>query len=277
MARVRLIETTHEGRRIIQYSHTRTVLGRPLYWVSSYWTDGLLIDTGPHHTSNRFNAAVAKHPIDAVVVTHHHEDHVGNVEAVQAGLDVDAYASTWTLKQLRTPARLTLYRRFVWGTPHPGRFRAAGRTISTRHHEFEVIHVPGHTLGDLALVEATEGWAFVGDLFLATQQAITQPGEDYAATLASLEKVARFKPRFLFTGRRVYDNAMVVLQARIAFLKQVLQQVLGLRKQGLTSAQIRRRLFGFESPLYYWSKRELSKQRFVDQAAECLFHAPNRH
>lgn len=49
---------------------------RPL-WVHAFLVDGLLIDAGPPHCVAELLNALAAERIDQMVLTHHHEDHVG--------------------------------------------------------------------------------------------------------------------------------------------------------------------------------------------------------
>lgn len=251
-------------------------MGRPLYWASSYWVDGMLIDVGPRVTGPGLLSQLRARRVDSIWITHHHEDHVGNVGPLQAAYGVDAYASPHAAHRALTHKPLPSYRRHVWGDPLPGRILPLPKRLQTAHHSFQVQAVPGHSPGDVAFLEPSEGWAFTGDLILSPRQVITRPREDFAASLASLERVLASRPRILFTGMRVFDNAGQVLQARIAFLKQVLQDLDGLRREGLAPSRARRRLFGWETWIHYWSRGDFAKQNFVDQAYVCLDHWASR-
>lgn len=89
--------------------------------------------------------------LDAVLLTHHHHDHVGGVAELAAsrpGLPVWAHASERARIEGQTH-----------GVEHEGEATVAGMTL-------RALHVPGHTLG--AVTWAGEGEAFTGDtLFLA--------------------------------------------------------------------------------------------------------------
>jgi glyoxylase-like metal-dependent hydrolase (beta-lactamase superfamily II) len=59
----------------------RRVAGWPLYWTGAYLVDGLLVDCGPPATARAFVRALDGRRVEAVAVTHHHEDHMGGAAA----------------------------------------------------------------------------------------------------------------------------------------------------------------------------------------------------
>jgi glyoxylase-like metal-dependent hydrolase (beta-lactamase superfamily II) len=86
--------------------------------------------------------------LDAVVLTHTHPDHVGNLDAV-----VDAFGVE------------------VWGfdPEHPGVDHAIadGETVRLGDDEYEALHTPGHKDDHLCLYAADPGVLFAGDLVFA--------------------------------------------------------------------------------------------------------------
>jgi hydroxyacylglutathione hydrolase len=86
--------------------------------------------------------------IDALVLTHTHPDHVGNVESVVEAFGVD-----------------------VWGydPDHPLVDHAIedGETVRLGDHDFEALHTPGHKDDHLCFHSAEAGILFAGDLVFA--------------------------------------------------------------------------------------------------------------
>ncbi|WP_255167411.1 MBL fold metallo-hydrolase [Natrononativus amylolyticus] len=83
--------------------------------------------------------------LDAVVLTHTHPDHVGNLEAVKAAFDVDAWG----------------YDTAVEGVDHA---IEDGDTVVLGDHEYVALHTPGHKDDHLCFLAEEPGICFAGDL-----------------------------------------------------------------------------------------------------------------
>ncbi|MDS0276529.1 MBL fold metallo-hydrolase [Halomicroarcula sp. S1AR25-4] len=107
----------------------------------------VLVDVG-----NEFDvvSTVTDHAdeLDAVVLTHTHYDHVGNLDDVVSAYDVD-----------------------VWGfdTNQEGVTRAVadGETVTLGDHDYRALHTPGHKNDHLCFYSAAASVLFAGDLVFA--------------------------------------------------------------------------------------------------------------
>jgi glyoxylase-like metal-dependent hydrolase (beta-lactamase superfamily II) len=101
---------------------------------------------------NDFDAvgAVREHvdDIDAVILTHTHPDHVGNLAALKEAFDVEAWG--FDPDQEGVDHRI-----------------ADGETIRMGDHDYLAIHTPGHKDDHLCLYAAEPGVLFAGDLVFA--------------------------------------------------------------------------------------------------------------
>jgi hydroxyacylglutathione hydrolase len=87
--------------------------------------------------------------LTAILLTHHHADHIGGVPALLAQADVPVYG----------PRRDGI-EGITQGLGEGDRVKVAGLDL-----EFEVLDVPGHTRGHIAYVRSSPGahWLFCGD------------------------------------------------------------------------------------------------------------------
>ncbi|MXV62490.1 MBL fold metallo-hydrolase [Natronorubrum sp. JWXQ-INN-674] len=83
--------------------------------------------------------------IDAVILTHTHPDHVGNLEAVKDAFDVDAWG----------------YDTSIDGVDHAIEDE---ETVQLGDHEYVALHTPGHKDDHLCFYSADAGVLFAGDL-----------------------------------------------------------------------------------------------------------------
>ena len=82
---------------IRKFHLARSMWGRSLYFTTAYWVDGLMIDTGCSHTLEELVRAVQDLPVERIVNTHSHEDHVAANAALQSKgyrLQIDGMSKT---------------------------------------------------------------------------------------------------------------------------------------------------------------------------------------
>jgi endoribonuclease LACTB2 len=116
--------------------------------------------------------------VKAVVLTHHHGDHIGGVGFVKARLQVPLWCHARTADRLDVPTERLLEDGEVLelaGTP-PQRWR--------------VLHTPGHARGHLCLVDERTRAAVVGDMVAGVGSIVIDPPEgDMAEYLRQLARL----------------------------------------------------------------------------------------
>lgn len=122
--------------------------------------------------------------LEAVLLTHHHPDHVGAVPAVvgRYGLPVWAHAET----AAALAGRIAVARALAEGDAIP----LGGSPDGRPGWSLAVLHTPGHAPGHLAFRESRYGALLVGDLVSTISTVVIAPPEGHLATyLASLRRL----------------------------------------------------------------------------------------
>jgi glyoxylase-like metal-dependent hydrolase (beta-lactamase superfamily II) len=132
----------------------------------------VLVDTGANFDAvSRIRERVAE--LDAVVVTHPHPDHVGNLADVKAAFGVDA----WGLDASDD------------GVDHE---LEDGETVTFGDHEYEVLHTPGHEPHHLCFYSPDASVLFSADLVFQNGSfgRTDLPGGDRRTLRESIGRVA---------------------------------------------------------------------------------------
>jgi glyoxylase-like metal-dependent hydrolase (beta-lactamase superfamily II) len=115
----------------------------------------------------------------AIVVTHHHVDHVGGVDVLsrELGLPVWAHAETAVRIDTAVGRRLAEGEAIDLAGPSPERWR--------------VLHTPGHAAGHIVLHDVDSGTLVVGDMVASVGTILIAPGEgDMTVYIEQLERLA---------------------------------------------------------------------------------------
>lgn len=240
----------------------RSAAGRLVgYHVHLFVTQGALVDTGFPRAGREVRERVRALGVQGVFVTHHHEDHAGNVATLAAAGLPHAMAPA-TLAALRAPDPLLLYRRLVWGVRPPLERDPEPYT----HHALRLIPAPGHSPDHHVVWDAERGDCFAGDLFLGVRVTIAHEGEDVRQLARSLREVAALQPaRFFDAHRGLVPDAVPRLLAKAEWIDETVGRIEQLAASGLSPREIRRRVFGREAREGWVSGGEYSRERFVLQ------------
>ncbi len=160
--------------------------------------DAVLVDPGCPHPAEleRLLASLTAarerlgRRVIAIWLTHHHPDHVGGLEWLRRRLGCPVLCHPLTAERLAergvaVDGRLEEGARFELGDDPPFALR--------------VIHTPGHARGHLCFLEESRDVLIAGDMVAGFGTIVIDPPEgDMTDYLASLERLAGLRPRFLF-------------------------------------------------------------------------------
>ena len=212
--------------------------------VSAYVMRGVMIDSGFHRVRRALVEAAAASGVRALVVTHWHEDHAGNVNALAArGLPIFMRAETEAT--LRARPYIQLYRRVVWGygpaLAHPAYAPAHGPA------GFQCIHTPGHSTDHQVVWDGETGTVFSGDLWLGVRSRVLHASEDPYLILQSLRTIRALSPDRMFDAHRgSILRPGDAIDAKIQWLGDTLQTVARRVSDGWSDRAIVQQVLGGE-------------------------------
>ncbi|WP_010300389.1 MBL fold metallo-hydrolase [Kurthia senegalensis] len=262
----------------------------PLKSINCYITDNeqqtILIDAGINHpafkdffkkTITSENMSISS--LDAVYLTHHHEDHVGLLPYVLSKKELPVYVHKEALPRLRYEEDFLLMRMHFFEQLYRNldcledaeqRFKKLQKTYEKRHElkidadfriiepnkhlgRFQVIHLPGHSEDSIGFYDAIAQEIFAGDALLA--QTSTNPivdpnvnGEyvhNSSQQRNTWTKLANMPIRTLYAGHQqpIKQVAAVVFQKQQKWLAKE-QKVLSLLNHPMTGREIAQTFYG---------------------------------
>ncbi|NLB53559.1 MAG: MBL fold metallo-hydrolase [Syntrophomonadaceae bacterium] len=254
---------------VTQFTMGRLIDGKPVYTIACYYIDGLLIDTGPFHVADEIEAAFADYPVDIIINTHHHEDHISNNIVFQQKLAVNkTYAHHLAVPLIENPNlwtdRLRAYQHLAWGAPPASKAFPIEETVKTPKYDFTVIHTPGHSHDHICLLEPGQGWLFSGDIFVREKVPTLRSDENVAELLTSLKKLLQYDFNTLFcSSGLVVEDAQEAIKRKIAYWEGLLAQVKELYYKNYSPEEIREKLLGKETILYGPSEGDFGKINLI--------------
>ncbi len=228
-------------------------------WVYSYKILDTLFDAGAANAREEFRKYLEGTTIDAVYISHSHEDHVGCADLFDGKGRIYAWKSAIDI--LRNPPELGEFFQFVWGQPLPTKnVEPMPSTFDIGPYHFEVIAVPGHQEDMVAFFETNHKWLFSADAVpLPSRKYIAMPDENVPRMIATLERLQSLEIEVLFDAHRgPIQSPREHIQKRIDYLKETQQRVKELDKEGLDYTQMMEKL-ELNPPWYV----EMTKDRFA--------------
>jgi glyoxylase-like metal-dependent hydrolase (beta-lactamase superfamily II) len=243
--------------------------------------DGVLIDPG----SPRMRQSLARHlrrlpkgSVCAVAATHHHEEHVGNLNWAAQTTSAPLHLSSQTAKLLASPWRLPWVRAAIIGQPEPLRqpFEIFQSSLQTAHGRLQVIATPGHCDDHIVLYDREEKLLIAGDAFMGSYFATPNPDVDSCKWIDTLERLLTLDIEVLVEGHgHVYtlrsdfpdiagvvirENPQAALAKKLAYLRWLREQIESGNREGLAPCAV-------EATCFPWGRgrawESLSKDELI--------------
>lgn len=204
--------------------------------------------------------------ISAVVATHAHEEHVGNLNWLSDQLGVPLYVSSMTAKFLMPFKKLPWVRAIIIGQPPDLKepFHVLQDRIKTRRGELQVIEAPGHSDDHVVLYDVAERVLLAGDAFMGTYFATPNPDVDSRKWLGTLERLSKLDIEILVEGHGhihtlrtdvpdipgvvIRQDPKVAIREKLDYMRWLKQQIEAGLSEGLP-------LRAVEASCFPWSHR----------------------
>lgn len=188
---------THQDVQIFKFGSWP--FGQPKMFSHLFFVDGLLIDTGHSNMRQEVLQAVSNLGVEQLFITHHHEDHTGNVAVLQAHFACPALASAKCVELMKDPPPISFAQWLTWGA-RPA-FHGLTETmdrLSTSRYNFEIYPIPGHAEDMLCLYEPEQGWLFSADLWVNDRIRYFMRPESVREQIKSIRRVLELDFQVLF-------------------------------------------------------------------------------
>lgn len=214
-----------------------------IYRVGRTW-----IDAGPPNQWAKVRDFADERPPKLVLLTHHHEDHSGNSGYLKELYGCRVLAPEIGRGLLRDGFPIQFYRRAAWGVPPRVETEPLPAVVEDEAGlRWQAIPAPGHADDMVCLYEASRGWLFSADLYVASKVRYARPEDRLTLEIGSLRRALSLPFEHLFCSHRgPVANGREALRKKLDYLVSLRAQTLELWNAGLSKAEIQRRLLGPE-------------------------------
>ncbi|MGI8944975.1 MAG: MBL fold metallo-hydrolase [Thermoleophilaceae bacterium] len=190
----------------------------PRRFINAYLVGDVLVDAGLKLHAGAIVKALSGHPVAAHVITHAHGDHAGGSRTVTTTLAVPAWCGAGDAGAVRAGEPVAASRvqaLFGWQPVEVSRELRAGDEVGPG---FEVLDVPGHSPGQIALWREHDRTLICADVLMNLNFFTTLPGlneppglftVDPAGNRRAARRLAALEPRVVLFGhgRPLRDTA----------------------------------------------------------------------
>ncbi len=261
-----VVSNTLTYEEVLGFKFGRKLMGQPKMFSHIYYIDGLLIDTGQSRMKDSIIAATQSLDVQQIFITHHHEDHSGNIKPLQALHNCKVYAPWPCCQLMKNPPKLSLAQQVTWGNRPPFHdLIPISDTIKTNKFCFDLIPIPGHAPDMVALYEPDRKWLFSADLYINSYIGYFLKDESIREQIESTKKILQLDFKVMFCSHNPQlKNSKQQLSKKLSFLESFFDDVATFHRQGCSPKEIFKRLNLRENLfIKIFSQGHLSKMNMV--------------
>ncbi len=236
---VRKFNYEHDGVYYYRFSIYR--LGNNVQTVYTFVVDDLLIDTAQKFNRENILKVAREKNISKIALTHHHEDHTGNVAFLMKELNVEAYAHPKAVHILGKGYKMSPLAKLMNGTVEKAELHPLLETdkLQTKNYTLLPIYTPGHSEDHYCYFEPNKGWLFSGDLYVADKIKYFANYESIFTQIESIRKLIALDFDALFCSHNPkIKNGKQHLQNKLQFFEDFAGTVSNYYHQGHNARQI---------------------------------------
>jgi len=215
--------------------------GKPFYWTTFYYYKGLIIDTGCPHTVEEAVKFIGdmKLDVNAVFLTHYHEDHSGGAPLFKEEFHVNVFAPEKSLEILANPPEIPSYRQLVWGQPKPVEAMPLKTEMKVGDLVIKTLDTLGHSFDHVSFLIGRD--LFLGDLVANPNPVIIMKDEDSIEVINSLRKIVKLDFERAYGGHGIWEKHAV--KTTLNNILKLKENVETLWREGLNTEQIVEKIF----------------------------------
>lgn len=195
-----------------------------------------LVDPSPKDeaTLERLCNTADRFGFDAIFLTHHHPDHRQYADHIARRYKLPIHLSQDSYERIHSKSG----GRFFEGLETV--IRGEGEVLTQwLGRDVEILAVPGHDEGQLALMPSDRAWCIVSDLFQGIGTVvIAKPEGNMRKYLDTLQRVIDLDPRVIYPSHGMGMGTTYRLQVTLAHRQLREQQILELHRQGKSQKEM---------------------------------------
>jgi len=213
--------------------------GKPNITVFSYLVDHILIDTGQHHLQKKFLKLLENEKLEKILLTHHHEDHSGNAEAIRKAFKIPVFAGKETIELVTKGFKIKPYQHYMFGAIDLVKeIKPIPEVIETKSFTLYPVFTPGHAPDHYAYLEKERGWLFAGDLYIGKLKALRED-ENIKVMIQSIKEILKYDFEVLFCAHNPrFKEGKRYMMEKLEYLEEFVENVMHYHRLGYNEDQI---------------------------------------